>query len=330
METRDSNTDFIPPPGPPPFLLLDQLTQLATQGWLILPSAPTSLNLETNQQLDFGSNAILSSLKHSLDALFPLLPTFFSQPHHAKTSAYPRKNGTEFGYSAIKDEKEYLTLRCQRHAQSGLESASANVWRDAMVLMQRILGDIAVGLDLDSNVWERILDGTAGLPGSENEMRSGTLLRLFRYEAHEGFAGVHTDLGLLTLCVGTQRGLQVLDRQLLERGGGERWVDVEAGQMVILVGQTVRALTGDQIRAGVHRVVATERVRNSVVFALRHSWRRDIDLADFGGEGVVEARKLWEALKIGVVNVNAPKELREKQQKELDRMNGGVEQDGQG
>jgi hypothetical protein len=272
---------------------------------------------------------VLSSLQSSIDSLFPLLPPFFSEPADTKTKAYPRKNGTEFGYYTIEGEKEYLTLRCRRH-RSELEEAAAKLWREAGEMMKRILCDIAMGLELDPRIWERLLEGTLELPSSEKEMSSGTLLRLFRYEADSGFAGVHTDLGLLTLCVGSQKGLQVLDRQLLEQGGLERWVDVEAAQICVLVGQTVRALTEDRIRAGVHRVVATEKERNSVVFALRHSWRNDIDMAEFGGEGFVEARKLWEALKIGVVNVNAPKQLRDKQQKELDDSRASLDGRGQG
>jgi hypothetical protein len=316
---ENGEQDYVPPPGPPPFLPLNQLTHLATQGWLILPPPSTRF-----QARGPGTSSVLSSLQSSIDIIFPRLPSFFSEPVDKKIKAYPRKSGTEFGYYAIEGEKEYLTLRCRGH-ESEIEDAAANLWRDAGQMMKRILCDIAVGLDLSPRTWEPLLEGTLQLPGNEKEMSSGTLLRLFRYEADSGFAGVHTDLGLLTLCIGSQRGLQVLDRQLLEQGGGERWVDVEAGQMCILVGQTVRALTKDRVRAGVHRVVATERERNSVVFALRHSWRSDIDLAEFGGEGVVEARKLWGALKIGVVNVNAPKELREKQQKELDDSRAGSE-----
>ena len=312
------DNDFLPPPGPPPFLTPDQLMHLATQGWLILPPAAAP---------DTGP---LSTLQLSLDALFPLLAPFFAQPLDAKKQLYPAKQDTEFGYMCIEDEKEFLTLRSRKHEGSELEDAAAEVWADTGVLFRRILNDVASGLCLEPDVWDDVLDGTAALPTEEMDIGSGSLMRLFRYEAEKGFANFHTDLGLLTLCVGNQTGLQVTNRPLLEATGEGRWVDIDAGEMVVLAGQTLKSLTMGRVRPGIHRVVASDRERNSIVFALRHSWKHDIDLARFGGEGIVEAKKLWKKLRIGVYNVNMPKEVRDKQRAELHRLRGEAEALGQG
>ena len=312
-----NENEFVPPPGPPPFLNVDQLVQLATQGWVILPTSKSSSHAESHP---------LSSLERSLTSFFPLLQLFFDQPLHAKKGLYPVKKATKFGYYRIEDEKEYITLQCSVHGHSELEKAAAAVWADAAVLLRRVLCDISNGLSLHPDVWISLLDGTDALPQDENTMNSGTQLRLFRYEAGKGFAEDHTDLGLLTLCYGDQTGLQVLDRETVEQGGPEHWTDVGPGEMVILAGQTVKALTDGRVRAGVHRVVPSEWERHSVVFALRHSRRHDVDMNLFGGEGKIESKKLWEALKIGIVNINAPKKWRDKQKIQLDRMRGKREQ----
>jgi hypothetical protein len=56
------------------------------------------------------------------------------------------------------------------------------------------------------------------------------------------------------------------------------------------------------------------------VFALRHGWKHDIDMTQLGGEGVIRPRELYQRLKIGVVNINADRDIRERQRQELETL----------
>lgn len=297
-EEADS-ASFAAPPSPPPFLSEASLHRLVRQGWL--PLTDTSLP---------------HALTESTSNLFNELTTYFNHPDSKKTELYHPSSGTEWGHYDIPNEKQFLTLRCAVHPASPLEVHAARLWRDAAALLHRILGDLARSNDLSPDIWDDMLDGTLTLPVSERDA-SGTLLRMFRYEPAGGFAGEHTDLGLLTLCMGSAPGLECLDMERSIAADGEVWAQVDSP--VVLVGQTVRGLSDGLINAGIHRVRATDQGRMSVVFALRHGWRKDVDLEKFGGVGRVKPRELYETMKIGVLNINAKGSLREKQLEELER-----------
>ena len=177
------------------------------------------------------------------------------------------------------------------------------------MLLHRILCDLARANDLSCSVWDQILDGTLTLPDHQKDM-TATLLRMFKYLPNQGFADQHTDLGLLTLCAGTQPGLQCLKRDEEE----PYWVNADP---VVLVGQTMRILSDGLIRPGIHKVVPSPKGRFSIVYALRHTFKHQIDLERFGGEGTVDPKKMLEVLKTGVVNINAKKDQRDKQRKDL-------------
>ena len=280
------SSDYAPPTGPPPLLNTEQIETLARQGWLNVP---------------------LSTLSTAnLTKLFNQLSAFCDLPIEQKKATYPEKLLTEFGYYHVQDEKEYVTLRCSQHPESEFEKTASQVWRDSSSLLHRALCDIARAAELPPSVWDQVLDGNLALPDKEADM-TPTLLRMFRYEPNSGFAGRHVDLGLLTLCVGTKPGLQALDRDTDE----ETWVD--AWEPTILIGKTLQVLTNGLIRPGVHKVVPNPEGRHSIVFTLRHSFRHQIDLERFGGEGSVDPKELWEQMKDGVVNINARKDFREKQ-----------------
>lgn len=287
----------LPPAGPPPFLSQASLHTLVRQGWLPL-SLPPHLDSATGRLFD-ESNA------------------YFSLPSSLRAALYPPRSGTDWGYYDIAGEKAFLTLRCGVHPETSLEATAAQFWQHAAVLLHRILCDLARANGLPWDIWDDMLDGTLSLPENANDA-SGTLLRLFKYEASGGFAGEHTDLGLLTLCVGTAPGLECLDLEASVTADDKVWVDVTGP--VVLVGQTIRSLSDALINAGIHRVRATEEGRYSAVFALRHGWRKDIDMEKFGGEGRVKPRQLYEKMKIGVMNINANGAMREKQMKEVERL----------
>ncbi|KIW32575.1 uncharacterized protein PV07_04105 [Cladophialophora immunda] len=304
----EEDDDFIcqPPPGPPPLLSKEQLLHLARQGWLSIPLPET--------------------LSEITDNLFKTSTRFFELPDQEKETLYPSKAGTEFGLYTVPNEKEYITLRCRIHSTNGsklsssqlplvqaLEDNAAREWQEGALLLWRILCDITRWSDLDISIWNDILDGTLAMPESEEQM-TYTLLRLFRYQPASGFAERHTDLGLLTICIGDRGGLEVLDR-LKSTDENPVWIDSGARPRMatILVGQTLKALSNGMLNPGIHRVVETPSGRNSVVFALRHSSKHAVDFGLFGGQGLVSASDLWKFVQVGKVNINSIKERRDAQ-----------------
>ncbi|KAK4942966.1 hypothetical protein LTR10_017350 [Elasticomyces elasticus] len=301
-----------PPPGPPPLLSDEQLLCLAQQGWLCV-------NLP-------------DSLTQSIQEVFRESPNFFDLPRQQKAEIYPSKQGTEFGYYPVENEKEYITFRCHVHgdaesesntsmkpalssslaAAKTLESKIAQAWHEAGLFLFRILCDITRASDHDISAWNDILDGTLTLPRSESEV-TYTLMRLFKYLPTTGFAGEHTDLGLLTLCVGDGEGLQVLDRYRSSRETGPIWVDppIGTGKGTVIIGETLKLLSSGTVNTGMHRVVGNPKGRSSVVYALRHSNKHDIDFSLFGAEGSMTPLELWKTVQFGKVNINSVKEKRD-------------------
>lgn len=286
-----------PPPHPPPLLTDEQILFLAKQGHL-----PLQLPLHTD------------SLYHRLANLSK---EFFEQPDIAKNRDYPPSQaGLETGYTFLAGEKEYLTLRHRcRPKHDGMQTLIEDVWNKTAAVLHRVLADLAFAMNFSSEAWNPILDGSLSMPSSTKEATT-TILRIFHYFPASGIVSEeHTDLGLLTLCVGSEPGLQVLLRHELDNS--TRWVDVEGP--TLLIGQVMRALSGNRVRAGVHRVVGNPNGRNSIVFALRPSLRHDqLDLASFGAKGILSMNQFWNDIKSSRFNVNAHKEVREEQKKALE------------
>ena len=297
MSMADS-LEFEVPSGPPPLLSSEQLDALCDQGYLALQLPP--------------------HLGELYDTLFSSISDFFDLPLEQKTATYPSLPGdTEQGYSFLPDEKEFLTIRHRLHtlpadqdagghdsrsSQAVLLAALEQAWEDTARLLHRILGDISTQLPISPHAWDTVVTDSLTLQETRDEA-TPTLLRLFRYMPRGGVSEPHRDLGLLTLCVCRGRGLQVLDK----KAGG--WQD--APEATLLVGDTLRVLSGNRIPAALHQVEATESGRQSIVFALRASTKGNIDLTDFAGQGVVEAKALWDAIRKKRVNVNLHKDARD-------------------
>ena len=299
METPD----FLPPPSyPPPLLTDEQLIFLSQQGHL-------QFQLPPSLRVLYGQLATASA-------------SFFKQPLHVKVQDYPIADLTEKGYTCIEGEKEYISFRYTTRPDSDyLEQLARQVWQQTSILLYRVLVDLTRALGLAYGVWDTVLDGSLSMPLSR-ETATPTLLRTFRYFPDSGTAEKHTDLGLLTLCFGYGRGLQVL---LLGNDGPEsaQWVDVQGP--TILVGQVLRTLSRNRLRAGLHRVVGNPAGRQSIVFALRPSLRHDqTDLAEFGGEGTLSMSELWADIRGSRFNVNAQKQIRAEQKEHMraKRLNG--------
>lgn len=290
METEEH--DFSPPPGPPPLLSADQLDSLCAHGWL--------------------PYALPQQLSDDIERLNASAAAFFQRGAHDKSSAFISTHGTERGYYHVPEEKEYVTFRCASSPEpSDLEAQAGHVWAQISRLLHRILCDLSRAGGLDARAWDAIVAGSTTLPGPGADLRDlASLMRVFRYEPATGIAEQHTDLGLLTLCVGTGRGLEVLD----VTGGAAQWVD--ASNCAILTGETLRALSHGGVRAGTHRVVGNPCGRQSLVFALRPNLAATVDGAAFGGVGTVALRQLFRDIKGRKYNVNARQDVRERQQLE--------------
>ena len=288
----NDNSFYKPPSYPPPLLTESQLCTLSCQGHLSLhlPSELTDLITELSRV--------------AID--------FFTQSTEIKTTTYPPSHGTELGYYNIPSEKEYLTLRCSRNdVDSKLERLAASTWISIASLLHRVLVGMSHMLGICPEAWNSLLDGCLVMPDSIAQM-SPTLLRIFQYQPNSGTADRHTDSGLLTLCIGSEPGLQVWQKSINEEGSDRgQWVDVEGP--TILIGRTLRLLSSNRVTAGLHRVVGNPTGRGSIVFALRPSTRHELDLSQFGGWGLVTVSDLWSAISRSRVNVNAMKHIRDKQ-----------------
>ena len=300
--------DHAPPTAPPPYLSPTDLSKLATNGHLSLP--------------------IPSDLRDQYTQLFETARNFFSLPLEQKQSVYPSPpQSTEQGYTHIPNEKEYLTIRhnsqpstptpppeasdVKSEASPSLSDINTQfpaLWHATAHLLYRVLADLSTSLNMDIHAWEPLLDGCLSLPETEDDA-TPSLLRVFRYEPGSGEAERHRDLGLLTLCVCAGRGLQVLGSD----DQGQGWKD--APEVTVLVGDSLWLLSCGRVKAGVHRVVANEEGRMSIVFALRMAVRHDVDTRPFGGEEVVRSKDLWEKIWRSRVNVNAQKDVREEQKR---------------
>lgn len=306
------DTTIEPPDHPPPLLSRPDIIKLARQGYLNIQLAP---HLQTLYEQTFVE-----------------ADRFFVEPDAAKRTLYPLSpegTNSEGGYARVEGEKEYLTLRhrttSQLEAASALERLAVEVWHDTGALLHRVLVDLArvtPALTTSTSpdvLWDPILEGSLDIPATAEEaMSTPTILRLFRYEPGSGTSERHTDVGLLTLCVCSEPGLQVYSTA---DGGPGRWVD--CGFATLLVGNTLRALTGHRVRSGLHRVVATPEGRRSIVFALRPSLRSSVDFQRLGGPPDVTVLDVWTETKKGRFNVNARPEEREKQKKVLRLERGG-------
>ncbi len=285
--------EFAPPCGPPPFLSPDEVHQLCQDGHL-------ALRLPVH-------------LADQYAALFSHASAFFALPADEKHSAFPAAaSDTEQGYSRVPGEKEFISVRYldgDRLGEPAIAWAGdlARAWHDTAHLLHRILAAVGVRLAMSPEAWDSVVADGMNLPTTERES-TPTLMRLFRYEPRGGVADAHRDLGLLTLCVCRGRGLQVWERN--DGQPGETWR--AAAPVTLLVGDTLRALSGNRVPAAMHRVEASEDGRASIVFALRASTRRSLNLAHFGGEGIIDTDALWNRILIGRVNINQQKDVRER------------------
>ncbi|KAF2766969.1 hypothetical protein EJ03DRAFT_277114 [Teratosphaeria nubilosa] len=279
--------DIPPPWEPPPTLAPQQIQHLAHQGWLPVELKP--------------------QLLAELEKLSQASAAFFERHPCEKRAMYASSLGTEKGLYHVEGEKQYVTLRHHVHPGSALEKHAKEVWRQAGNFLHRILCDMSRAAGYDVGGWDHLVRGSLNMPEDDSDMQDVlTLMRLFRYYPTAGIAEQHVDIGLLTLCIGNGKGLQVLDWTDKKN---PKWVD--AMGPTVLVGDMARALMLNQFRAGMHRVVSNPAGRSSIIFALRPCVKEPTDLTEFGGKGTVDTMEIFYKIKGSKYNINATHNIRQ-------------------
>lgn len=248
---------------------------------------------------------------------------------------------SEEGYSKIPGEKSILTTRTSDRCPEILHDQLKTAWDLTGKFMQNITTAIASTLNLDPNVFEPFVTPCATLTNT----KTPTQLRMFRYDRPPGTeptvnAEKHKDLGLLSLVIGHSPGLQVLDT------ASSRWISIEEEPAIspattarshgltatLLGGETLAFLSRNNYKAGVHRVVCApasemnDPYRFSIVFTLRPAvaplytkhFESDITGA-FEAHECAEGESssvLFERIMRSHWNINAAREVREKQKEE--------------
>ena len=82
----------------------------------------------------------------------------------------------------MEGEKEFITLRGLANTPDILKDAATTYWKEAGALLNEILGRIAESLGLEPDALSKFSEPC----GELHDLRTATMLRLFRYE---GFSG---------------------------------------------------------------------------------------------------------------------------------------------
>ena len=120
-------------------------------------------------------------LHRSSQALFAACKTFFDLPVSQK-EAFKSKLGSEEGWNYVEGEKEFITLRTMDFTPEVLKQAGSTFWKEAVGLLNQLLGQIAESLELRDEAFTVYSKPCMELDGQ----RRATMLRLFRYEVFEG------------------------------------------------------------------------------------------------------------------------------------------------
>lgn len=259
MGDNFSDEEYAPPPHPPPTWKQDKpyatdiAKNLQPQGWSVL-------NLGSHPTFMYGHDRTYQEypeLWGTIEALFSASKSFFALPQCQKDK-YLTKDGSEEGYSSIRGEKEFITLRRTgvEHCPEVLKREAEQAWEGVFKVLHETLMGVEHNLNLPATSLTRFSEPCLHL---DSEKRA-TMLRLFRYENDEAklVAEPHMDLGLLSLVVGDTPGLEVTDDA--HDGNGEFWHPIERcfekGMATVMGGRQLQYLTRDRYKPGGHRVMS--------------------------------------------------------------------------
>ncbi|KAH7083750.1 hypothetical protein FB567DRAFT_529843 [Paraphoma chrysanthemicola] len=287
-------------------------------------------------------------LQLAYEALFAASQAFFRLPD-AEKAQWKHKLGSEEGWSKIRGEKEFITLRTLEYCPEILRGPAKTYWDLMGAYCDSALGRISTSLDLpDTELggMRKFVGRCKNMPEQEED-KTATMLRLFRYEGWDAkvVAEPHSDLGLLSVVVGNVPGLEVRD--------GHGWFEVErqvaaAGMKgaSLLVGRQLERLSNHRYGAGGHRVVSyglptvdsderaalpegdVGRYRFSIVFVLRadepvmvDSDELETEVTGKWEEGIkgVTAGEMYEGIRRKHYNINIDVAEREKQRRGIEK-----------
>lgn len=178
----DHTEDYEPPTGPPPNWKISYASgiarQLQPQGWSIL-------NLASHPHFTYGHDRTYEEYPGAwpaLEKLFKASKSFFALPD-AEKQRYLTNDGSEEGFSSIKGEKEFITLRrsdvgnCPEVLKAPVEAA----WEAVFKVLNEGLKGVEVNLDLPPSSLTRFAEPCLKM----DDRARTTMIRLFRYENDE-------------------------------------------------------------------------------------------------------------------------------------------------
>ncbi|KAH7067488.1 hypothetical protein BKA63DRAFT_522247 [Paraphoma chrysanthemicola] len=287
-------------------------------------------------------------LQLAYEALFAASQAFFRLPDTEKAQ-WKHKLKSEEGWSKIRGEKEFITLRTLEYCPDILRGPAKTYWDLMGAYCDCALGRISTSLglpDTEHAGMRKFVGRCKDMPARE-EGKTATMLRLFRYEGWDAkvVAEPHSDLGLLSVVVGNVPGLEVWD--------GHGWFEVErevaaAGMKgaSLLVGRQLERLSNNRYGAGGHQVVSyglptgdsdkraalpegdVGRYRFSIVFVLRadepvivDSEELETEVTGKWEEGIkgVTAGQMYEGIRRKHYNINIDVAEREKQRRGIEK-----------
>jgi hypothetical protein len=273
----DQSEKYAPPRGPPPERKASYASEVARQ---IQPQGWSVLNLGPHPHHTFGDDRTYEQYPRiwpAIDGLFEASKTFFALPG-AEKEKFLTQEGSEEGFSSIKGEKEFITLRRSddEHCPEALRVPAENAWKAVFEVLNEALKGIELNLQLPAGSLTRFAEPCLRM----DDKARATMLRLFRYENDEAklvaertsslpphhFAILtylaHMDLGLLSLVIGDTPGLEAWDTQIMINGKQQPpcWHPLEQrferGMATLMSGRQLQYLTRNRYNPGGHRVVS--------------------------------------------------------------------------
>ncbi|KAF2188810.1 hypothetical protein K469DRAFT_564671 [Zopfia rhizophila CBS 207.26] len=327
-------------PSPLPLVLPEHQQTLSNLGWTTVTFP------QSNEQTVNSDSPGSHPLKKAYEDLFDASKRFFNLPDSEKEK-WKTKLGSEEGWSKIPGEKEFITLRTLAYTPDVLKEAAKKYWDVTGDYLEGALGRVSLSLGMEDGEGEgglrrfvgpckRLGGGEGDVESEEDEGKTATMLRLFKYEGDDAkvVAEPHADLGLLSLVIGDTPGLEVWN--------GYSWLPIEqtytTPSATLLAGHQLERLSNYRYPAGGHRVVSygspdsssafssTPNYRFSIVFVLRAHERvmvnTDALTTNVTGpfqksiKGIT-AGKMFEQIRNAHFNINTGLEEREEQKRKI-------------
>jgi hypothetical protein len=296
--------DVRPPliPAPLPLVLPEHQQTLPSLGWttITFPNSSAHSPFPSTESEFLSPSPGPHPLQTAYENLFAASQAFFAQAEEQKKE-WKHRLGSEEGWSSIPGEKEFITVRTLAYCPEVLREPAKRYWGLVGRHCESTLSRIETSLGLSDGALTDFV-GPCGTIQEQEEGKTATMLRLFRYEGWEAkvVAEPHADLGLLSVVVGDVPGLEVWD--------GMNWFAVEkevkdAGMRgaTKLGGRQLERLSNGRYPAGGHRVVAYGSSPSSKLISAAAS-----TITENGGKKEEEGRKHYRYSIVFVLRAHEP------------------------